>query len=180
MDFTEKRISREHIYTGGIFELYHDKVLLPDGKQTERDCVYHNGGAGVVAVTDEDEILFVRQYRYVCSEETLEIPAGKLEKGEDPYYAALRELEEETGAKAKHMEKIAECYSTPGFCSEKLHLYFAGGLTFGKQSLDPEEFLNVVKIPSKKAIEMAKNGEFRDLKTAAGVLYYAAFKKAAD
>lgn len=177
MDLKETQKSREHIYKGMVFDLYHDEVTLPDSNTAGRDCIYHNGGAAVVALTNEDEILFVRQYRYVCGEETLELPAGKLDsKDEDPFLAAKRELKEETGAKADYFVKIGESYSTPGFCNEKIHLYFAKSLTFGEQQLDDEEFLNVVRIHKDTAVSMAKNGEIKDLKTLAGILYFAAFE----
>ena len=177
MELKEIQKTRQHIYKGMVFDLYHDTVTLPDGNEAGRDCVYHNGGAAVVALTNEDDILFVKQFRYVCGEETLELPAGKLDsKDEDPTKAAIRELKEETGAVAKHFVKIGECYSTPGFCNERIHLYFAKELSFGEQQLDEEEFLNVVKIPKDDAVRMAKEGKFKDLKTLAGILYFAAFE----
>lgn len=177
METKEIQKTREHVYKGMVFDLYHDTVTLPNGKEAGRDCVYHNGGAAVVALTNDGDILFVKQFRYVCGEETLEIPAGKLDsKDEDPFLAAQRELKEETGAVAKYFVKIGTSYSTPGFCNEKINLYFAKDLTFENQQLDEDEFLNVVKIPKETAIEMAKNGEFKDLKTLTGILYFAAFE----
>ena len=117
----QKKISSTPVYEGTIFHMSRDEVEIK-GKTYPRDVIHHDGGVGVLAIRD-GKILLVRQYRYAIQKETLEIPAGKLEKGEDPYLCGLRELEEESGYTSERLETLCAMYSTPGFCSEKIYLY---------------------------------------------------------
>lgn len=133
MDLTERRLSRETIYEGKILHIYRDDVLLPNGRKSVREVADHPGGVAIVALDENDNILTVKQYRYVFSRVLEEIPAGKLERGEDPREAALRELKEETGATPARMIDLGKLLVSPGCYSEVLHLYLAEGLAFGAQ-----------------------------------------------
>lgn len=171
MNLEEKQLSKEYMYKGKIINLRRDTALLPDGKTALREVVEHPGGVCVAALTDNDEILFVKQFRYPYFETVLEIPAGKRDKGnEDPLECGIRELEEETGAKAEKFIPLGELYPSPGYCGEIIWLYAATGLTFSEQHLDEDEFLTVEKIPLEKAVEMILSGEIKDAKTQAAVL----------
>lgn len=174
MDLTEKPIKQDYIYKGKIVNLRVDDALLPDGTTAKREIVEHPGGVCVAALTENNELLFVEQFRYPYFEVTLELPAGKLEYGEDPFEAGKRELREETGATAAHYDDFGKLYPTPGYCGEIIHMYFATGLDFGEQQLDDDEFLEVKKIPLKTAFKMVMNNEIRDSKTQVGIVkaYY--------
>lgn len=173
MNLEEITKQSEYIYKGRIINLRKDLVLLPNGKQAQREVIEHPGGASVLAVTDDGQALFVEQYRIPFGKVLLEIPAGKLEKGEDPRTCAAREIIEETGYKAKELEPIVECFPSPGCYGETLYLFLAKGLIFVGENPDADEFLKVVKIPIEKAVNMAVNGEFEDAKTIISLLIYA-------
>lgn len=170
MDFYEETLSREDIFRGRVFDIHRDVVRLPDGKQSFREVVEHSGGVCIAAVDDERGIYLVEQYRYPFGELTLEVAAGRLEPGEDPLDAAVRELSEETGLTAKDMKKVGVFYSSPGFLSEKLHLYLATGLTAGRQHLDEGEFLRVKRMPLSEAVDKVIFDEIADGKTKTLVL----------
>lgn len=170
MNFTEETQRREYIYKGKIINLRVDEVLLSNGSTAMREVVEHNGGVCVAALTDKNEILMVKQFRYPYMEETLEIPAGKRDKGEEPLHCGIRELKEETGATAETVVYLGEMYPTPGYCSEILWMYAAKGLSFGETDLDEDEFLEVCCVPLKKAVDMVLNGEIKDAKTQCAVL----------
>ncbi len=169
----------ELIYDGRIMQVYKDDVILENGKHAVREYVHHNGGASILAADEDDNVYLVTQFRYPYRREVWEIPAGKLEKGEDPLSCAVRELEEETGLKAEHFTLIAELYPTPAYTDERLYVYLATGLTATKSHLDEDEFLSVKKIPLRDALKMAEKGELHDGKTLVALYYYAA-KKAAE
>ncbi len=170
MDFTEKTIATREIYKGRIVHLVEDTVILPDGREAGRELVLHNGGVGVIAIDEDKNVLMVSQYRKPYDEMVLEVPAGKLEKGEDPETAGMRELQEETGYKAEKVTYIGKYYPTPGYCSEIISLYLAENLTFVGQNLDPGEFVEVKKIPLSTLTEMVMNNEIPDAKTAIAIL----------
>ena len=170
MDFTEKTISTKEIYNGRIVHLVEDTVLLPNGKTSGRELVLHSGGVGVIAIDDDKNVLMVTQYRRPYDETVLEIPAGQLEKGENPLDAGIRELREETGYKARDFRFLGKCYPTPGYCSEIIHLYLASKLTYVGQELDPGEFLDVKTIPLDTVVRMVMDNEIFDAKTAIAVL----------
>jgi ADP-ribose pyrophosphatase len=170
----EKQVSSKQIFKGKIITVRHDEVELVDGKRAWREVVHHNGGVAVLALDDDKNVLFVRQYRYPYGEVLLELPAGKLEPGENPLSAGLRELEEETGHVAGQYESLGQCYPTVGYCDEVLHLYLARGLTKTAQNLDEDEFLSVEKIPFDKAVELCLDGTIKDAKTVVAVLKVAA------
>lgn len=166
----------ELIYDGRIMQVYKDDVILENGKHAVREYVHHNGGASILAVDEEDNVYLVTQFRYPYRKEIWEIPAGKLEKGEDPLSCAVRELEEEAGLKAEKFTLIAELYPTPAYTDEKLYVYLATNLSFTNAHLDEDEFLSVKKIPLCDALKMAKNGEIHDGKTLVALYSYAARK----
>lgn len=171
MNLEEKQLSAEYLYKGKIINVRKDNALLPNGNTTLREVVEHPGGVCVAALTDNDEILFVRQFRYPYMEIVLEIPAGKRNSiDEDPLSCGIRELKEETGATAQKILPLGTLYPTPGYCGEIIWMYAATELTFGEQNPDDDEFLTVEKIPLKKAVEMVMSGEIKDAKTQTAVL----------
>ncbi|MBQ3817001.1 MAG: NUDIX hydrolase [Clostridia bacterium] len=171
MNLKEKQLKEEYIYKGKIINLKRDEALLPNGKTALREVVEHPGGVCVAALTDNNEVLFVKQFRYPYFEEILEIPAGKRDKpDEPPLECGKRELKEETGAKAENYIPLGKLYPSPGYCNEVIWLYAATGLSYGKNNLDEDEFLSVEKIPLQKAVEMILSGEITDAKTQAAVL----------
>ncbi|HDU1457453.1 TPA: NUDIX hydrolase [Staphylococcus pseudintermedius] len=156
MHFEEKTISKESIYKGKIIEVEKHKVSLPNNETAYREVVKHNGAVAICALTPDQQVILVKQYRKALEQELLEIPAGKLEPGEDRESAAMRELEEETGYKAKKLTLIGEVYGTPGFSNEKISVYFADNLVEGKVNLDEDEFIEKVLYSLddvKKAVE---------------------------
>lgn len=173
----EKTVQEQLIFDGRVITVYHNKALLPNGETAMREIVAHPGGVCVAALTDEEELLFVRQFRCPYGEILTELPAGKLEKGEDPLEAGLRELSEETGASAQKVVSLGKLYPTPGYCGEIIHLYLATELTFGAQHTDTDEFLDVLRIPLDKAVDMVMADELRDSKTQVAVLKVARMKK---
>lgn len=170
MDYSEITLSREDIYSGRIVQLHVDKVKLVDGSISTREIVEHDGGVTVIPVDDEGNVYCVRQFRYAFGEHILETPAGKLEKGEDPFACAVRELSEETGFTAENYIFLGEFYPSPGYCHEKLYAYLATGLKKGKAHLDEGEFLDVEKYPLDVLVEMAMNNKIYDAKTIIAVL----------
>lgn len=170
MDFTEKPLKQDYLYRGKIVNLRVDNAELPDGTTALREVIEHPGGVCVAALTEKEELLFVEQFRYPYMETVLELPAGKLEYGEDPFEARKRELLEETGAAAKNYRDLGQLYPTPGYCGEIIHMYLAENLTFSEQHLDEDEFLEVRRIPLEEAFQMVMRNEIRDSKTQVGIL----------
>lgn len=170
MNTFEKRLSRTEIYNGKILSLYVDDVALPNGNTSVREIVEHHGGVCVAPLTDDGKLIFVKQYRYAYSRELLELPAGKLEKGESPLEAGIRELAEETGATAKEIIPLGQVYPTVAYCTEIIYLYVACGLSLAQQSLDDDEFISLEEIPLERAVELVMSGEIKDSKTQIAVL----------
>ncbi len=177
MELTEKPLKQEYIFKGKIVNLRVDEALLPNGKTARREVVEHNGGVMIAPLDSEDNLYFVKQFRYPYAEIVTELPAGKLEKGEDPFEAGVRELKEETGAVAEKIVSLGKLYPSPGYCGEIIHLYLATGLSFGQQNPDEDEFLEVFKIPLEKAVQMVMNGKLPDSKTQTAVLKIYIMKK---
>lgn len=165
MELEEKKLSSEEIFDGVAIHLFRDEILLPNGNKGVREVVRHPGAVCVIPITDDGEIIFVNQFRYALNRVTLEVPAGKLEKGEDPMEAALRELSEETGITAENIESLDALYTSPALIDEIIYMYIATGLSQGEQHLDDDEFVNAVKIPLDEAIEMVMTGKIMDAKT---------------
>lgn len=170
MELFEKTVEKNYVYEGKIINVRRDKAELHNGNPCTREVVEHNGGVCVAALTGEKELIFVRQFRYPYMEVVLELPAGKLEKGEDPFEAGKRELEEETGTVADKYYDLGKFYPTPGYCGEIIHLYAASDLTATQMNPDEDEFLEVEKIHIDKAVEMVINNEIRDGKTIALIM----------
>lgn len=165
MELEEKKLSSEEIFDGVAIHLFRDEILLPNGNKDVREVVRHPGAVCVIPITDDGEIIFVNQFRYALNRVTLEVPAGKLEKGEDPMEAALRELSEETGVAAEKIEPLDALYTSPALIDEIIYMYIATGLSQGEQHLDDDEFVNAVKIPMDEAIDMVMSGKILDAKT---------------
>ncbi len=167
----EKQISSEFIFDGKVVHLYRDKILTQDGKESVREYIRHIGAVCVVPVTDEGEIVCVRQYRYPIGRVMLEIPAGKLDsKDEDPAEAALRELREETGATCNSLRFIGKYLPSPAILDECISMYIAEGLEFGEADPDDDEFIDIEKIPVDELVRMICEGEVLDGKTQSAVL----------
>lgn len=176
MNKKEKQLATKLIYEGKILDLRLDSVELPDGSESKREYVCHNGGSAVLAVDKDENIYLVSQYRYAYREEILEIPAGKVEKGEDPYSTAKRELIEETGFIVDELIPYGVIYPTPGYTNEKLFIYKATVEHMGKNQLDDGEFLDVVKMPIQEAYNKILDGVIKDGKTVYAIMRYVAEK----
>ncbi|MHB8124096.1 MAG: NUDIX hydrolase [Desulfitobacteriaceae bacterium] len=167
-DFREECLNQELIFEGRVISLHRDTVSLPNSQKVTREVIKHPGAVAVIA-TNEEGLLLVRQYRYAIKSDLREIPAGKLDAGEEPINCALRELREETGYRGD-LTPLGTFYSTPGFSDETMHLFWATNLVWDPLHLDEDEFLEVEVIPWKQALQMVENGEFRDAKTVLGIL----------
>lgn len=171
MNLREEKVSSALIYGGRIIKLYNDEITLPDGNPAFREFVRHPGGICVVPVTEEREIMLVRQFRYPYGEETVEIPAGKRDSAtEDPLEGGKRELKEELGITAERFIFLGEFYPTPGYTDEVIYMYAATGLTYGETCPDEDEFVTAEKYPIDTLCEMIASGEIKDGKTQAAVL----------
>ena len=171
MNLEEKQLSKEYVYRGKIINVRKDKALLPNGNTSTREVIEHPGGVCVAALTDNNEVLFVKQFRYPYMEVIPEIPAGTRDKnGEDPLECGIRELKEETGTSAEKFIPLGKLYPSPGYCGEIIWMYAATGLTYGEQQPDDDEFLTVEKIPLDTAVKMILSGEITDAKTQTAVL----------
>lgn len=164
-DFVEQTSASEHIFSGHIIDVHVDDVTLPNGHTTKRELVKHPGAVGIIAVTPEQNIVLVKQYRKPLEQAISEIPAGKLEPGEDPATCAFRELAEETGYRAGHLQYLTSFYSSPGFCDECLHIYYCDDLTAGRRSPDPDEFVELQEVTLREAEAMVQCQEIYDAKT---------------
>ena len=166
MDFTERTIETKSIFKGKIIDVNLHTVKLPNGKEAKREIVNHSGGVGILAFKDKDTVLLVEQFRKPIERNLLEIPAGKIEKGEDIEMCGIRELEEETGYKAKEFKYLGKVVTSPGFCDEYIYIYLAEGLYKGLDNLgDEDEFINLKEVKIDRIKEMIKNGEIIDAKT---------------
>ena len=169
MELTEKTLTSREVYRGRILRVREDTVRLPNGKTAEREVAEHPGGVGILAL-DGGDVLLVRQYRYAFSRVLTEIPAGKREPGEEPFVTAQRELREEIGATAGKWTELGALIASPGCYGEVLYLYMAQELTFGDPHPDEDEFLDVVRMPFDRAVELCMTGELTDAKTVIALL----------
>ena len=170
MELTEKQLTSELKYKGKVIDVYSDTVELENGKEAYRDVVRHPGGVCIVAITENNEVYFVKQFRYPQGKVLLEIPAGKMEWGEEPEQCGIRELHEETGCTCSEYIYLGEMLPTPAYNTEVTYMYLARGLKFSSQSLDPDEFLDVERIPLSEAVKQVMDGTIRDGKTQIAIL----------
>lgn len=170
MNFEEKTLTSECVYNGRIMTVEKDEVELADGKQSFREVVRHSGGVVILALKDDETILMVRQFRYPIAQTVLELPAGKLEKNENPDEACKRELEEETGYRAEKWTSLGYINTSPGFCDEKLYLYKAENLHYVGEHPDDGEIISALEIKIADAENKIKNGEINDAKTLCAIL----------
>ena len=168
----EKTIDSKVIYEGKILTLRRDTVELENGNHAAREVIDHPGGVAVLAIDEHEHILFVSQFRYPFGGVMLELPAGKLERGENPQECGVRELSEECGCKADCFVPLAKMYPTCAYDTEIIHIFLATGLHQSRQHLDEDEFLTVRRIPVEKAVQMVLDGEIPDAKTQLGILKY--------
>ena len=180
MDQTEKTLQKQYLYQGKIIRLRRDQALAANGRPVIREVVEHNGGVCVAALTAQEELLFVRQFRYPYGQVLLELPAGKREVGEDPLACGKRELQEETGAIGCDFFSLGEIYPTPGYCSEIIYLYACRVLEMGKTNPDEDECLSIERIPLNQAEERVLKGEIPDAKTQIAVLKLAAMRRSKE
>ncbi len=170
MDLTERMLEHSCLYEGVIVNVTMDRVELPNGHTSRREVVVHPGGVAALPLNDDGTVTVVRQFRYPFGRVLTEIPAGKLEPGEDPRQAILRELEEEIGAQVGELIDLGCMYTSPGITQEVLHLYLARGLTYGDCHPDEDEFLEIARIPFDTLLEQVMSGAIQDGKTVAAVL----------
>ena len=170
MNFEEKTLDYEYVYEGKVIDVRRDNVEISTGRKSVREVVEHSGGVVIVAQKSSDTILMVKQFRYPIKKTVLELPAGKLEKGEESFPAAKRELEEETGYKANFWKDLGYINTTPGFCNEKLYLYYASDLEFVGEHPDEGEIIQCFEYKLNKIYEKIKTGEINDAKTICGLM----------
>ncbi|WP_294355263.1 NUDIX hydrolase [uncultured Clostridium sp.] len=171
MDFTEKIIDRKDVFQGDFLRVEHLKVELPDGNIGDRDVVRHPGAVALLAFVDDETIVLVEQFRVAVNKTMLEIPAGKLENGEEPLEAAKRELEEETGFKAGRLEHLGYILTGAGFTDEKIHIYKASELYKGVKGGDDDEFIEVKTYKLDEIKTLIKEGQIVDAKTISAFMY---------
>lgn len=175
------RLASRRAFTGRVISVDVDTVRAPDESTIELEIVRHAGAAAVVPMlgdpADEDPaILILRQYRYAAGGTLWEIPAGVLQPGEEPLAAARRELEEETGARAATVEHLTTIFTTPGFTDERIHLFWATGITVGEARHEPDEFIEVRTERMSKVLDMIRTGDIADAKSIVALLYLAGFR----
>lgn len=171
MNLEEKTVKSIKIYDGIIVKLYLDDVICPNDLPAKREVIRHPGGAAILCV-DDNKILLIKQFRYPYKEVIYEIPAGKLEKNEDPMNAAFREFEEETGRKTDHLEFLGKIYPTVGYTDEIIYLYLAKDYKKTQTHLDRDEFIETLEVTIDEFKEMIKDGRIKDAKTIAAFTYY--------
>ncbi len=167
-----KVVSSKEVYNGKIFKIVEDEIMLPNGKIARRDVLEHNGASAMLPIDENGNIILVRQHRHPVKDFVLEIPAGKLEIGEDPKECAIRELEEEIGYKSNDFSFMFKTYIAVGYSSEVIYIYLAKDLVKTKQNLDEDEFLDIETYSLEQCLEMIENGAIVDSKTIASVLFY--------
>ena len=166
----EKTISSDRVYTGKTISLRVDTVEIPNRGYKKREIVEHNGAVGIIAITRENKVVLVKQYRKAIEKELWEIPAGKIEPGENPKESAIRELKEETGYSAQSMKLLHKFYTSAGFSNQKIYIYLAENLTSGSQDFDDDEFIEAKEFSLNEVYDMIYNNDIEDAKTSIGML----------
>jgi len=180
-DVRPGKISSRRIHTGKIISLDSDTVRFPDGSIGEMDMIRHPGASAIVPFVSEatgtdPQLLLIRQYRYAADQYLYEIPAGRLDPGEEPADCARRELREETGCTARDIDFLFTMYTTPGFTDERIHLFMATGLERGETAHEADEFMTIETVTLSRALRLIQTGEIKDAKTALGILFAAGFR----
>jgi ADP-ribose pyrophosphatase len=175
------KVESRRVYTGKIISVVVDTVRFPDGSTGELEMIRHPGASAIVPFLsdprgEDPQVLMIRQYRYAADGYLYEIPAGRLDQGENPRDCAVRELKEETGCTAEHFDHLLTMYTTPGFTDEKIHLFMATGLVAGETKHEVDEFLDLHPMRLSRALEMVEAGEIQDAKTIIGLLFAAGFR----
>jgi ADP-ribose pyrophosphatase len=175
------RLSSRRVYDGKVINVDKDSVRFPNGSVGELEMVRHPGAAAVVPFLsdpqgDDPQIMLIKQFRHAADDFIYEIPAGKLDNNEDPAVCAARELKEETGCIAGHIEHLYTFYTTPGFTDEVIHAFMATGLSRGDVAHEKDEFMSLEVVTLSRALELIRTGELKDAKTALSLLYVAGFK----
>lgn len=165
-------LSHNIVYKGKIIDVFHDEVILERNVPVIREVVNHKGASAILPIDNDGKLILVRQYRHPALEKVLELPAGVLEKGEDPKVCASRELEEETGYKSDNITFLTKMYTAIGFSNEMLYIYLAENLEVGKQNFDTDEFMTIEKYTLDEAVNMIYTGDIKDSKTIVGILMY--------
>ncbi len=178
---TVGKVKSRRVYTGKIISVDVDTVRFPDGSTGELEMIRHPGASAIVPFLsdprgEDPQVLMIRQYRYAADGYLYEIPAGRLDQGENPRDCAVRELKEETGCTAEHFDHLLTMYTTPGFTDEKIHLFMATGLVAGETKHEVDEFLDLHPMRLSRALEMVEAGEIQDAKTVIGLLFAAGFR----
>lgn len=169
MTKSAKRIDRKEVFSGKIFKVAEDTIEFPNGTKAKWDVLLHEGAAAIVPIDNDGKIVLVEQYRCVKDGVILEIPAGKLEKDEDPAICAAREMEEETGYKPRKVTRVGSIYSAVGFSDEIVEIFVAEGLEEGTMNLDPDEYVSVKKFTLQEVIDMILSGKIKDSKTISAI-----------
>lgn len=177
MKYIEKQFNKNYVFIGKVFNARNDEVKLINNKIVNREVIEHCGGACGIAINKNDEIYFVKQYRYALEEELYEIPAGKLEKNENPLDCIRREFLEEAGVKAKTINYLGEYYPSPGISNEKIFIYYTDDFESVENKLDENEFLDVEIIKLSRVLEMIDSGIIKDMKSVVAILKYNRLKK---
>lgn len=168
-----KILKSQILYKGKVFDHQVDEIEYASDNIGIREVAIHPGGAVVVPVKDDGKIILVKQFRYPLQKTLIELPAGKLDKGEDPLICATRELEEETGYRAKEIKKLGEIYTAPGYCTEVLHIYFAGGLIPGNHNREEGEMgMEILELSVQEIESLILSGKITDAKTIVGIYYF--------
>lgn len=175
-DFTEHTLQSRRVFQGRLLDVHEDQVRLPNGAQAQREYIIHNGAVAIMPFLDDQTVLLEYQFRYPNHAHYFEIPAGKLERGEQPLLAAQRELQEETGFVATHWRELATLHLCIAYSTERIVFYAAQGLTFTQHQRDPEEFLETLAVPLTQAYEWIERGRINDAKTVAGLLWWKSFE----
>jgi ADP-ribose pyrophosphatase len=178
---TVGKVKSRRVYTGKIISVDVDTVRFPDGSTGELEMIRHPGASAIVPFLsdprgEDPQVLMIRQYRYAADGYLYEIPAGRLDQGENPRDCAVRELKEETGCTAEHFDHLLTMYTTPGFTDEKIHVFMATGLIAGETKHEVDEFLDLHPMRLSRALEMVEAGEIQDAKTVIGLLFAAGFR----
>lgn len=164
-ELTEYPLNSSHVFDGKLLQVYLDDVKLPNGKESTREWIKHPGASAIVPVFEDGSVMLLKQFRYPPHKTFIEVPAGKIDPGEDPASTARRELTEESGLHCSHMKKVGSFYPAIGYADEVIHIFAAWGLSLEQQNVDDDEFLITHRIPFSRALKMIQSGEIMDGKT---------------